>query len=192
MKVKLSLTRGRTIVLASLLLLALLAITLYPYISFPIRSINYLGVNMNFRANLRDAKDVLVYPNEELVREEIMNQFIENITIVFKPGEDNVNSHYVLEVFEIVNKLAIAYKLRFAYIPNFNVVNVTSYENIRGTKDNPIIALIHPIYSNETVVKIEDHVIYIQGNNARNSMGQLKNFDLATVKFLMVALDIKI
>jgi hypothetical protein len=91
-----------------------------------------------------------------------------------------------------VNKLAIAYKLRFGYIPNFNVVNVTSYENLTATSNNSKIALIHPIYSNVTLVRLEDNVIYIQGKSATSEKEQLRNFDLAVVKFLMVALGIKV
>ncbi|MEM5829331.1 MAG: hypothetical protein QW040_00175 [Candidatus Aenigmatarchaeota archaeon] len=192
MKVKVIITRGKIIVLTFFLLAILLLITLYPYIPFPIYSVNYMGVKMRFRVNLRDVKDVVVYPSEETIRKEIMNQLVENITIVFKPGENQTNAHYAIEVFEIVNKLAIAYKLNFAYMPNFKVVNVTSYENLRGRRENPIIALVHPVFSNETSVKLEDHVVYIQGRNATSLREQLKNFDLAVVKFLMSILEIKV
>ncbi|MEM5879481.1 MAG: hypothetical protein QXU74_03245 [Candidatus Aenigmatarchaeota archaeon] len=192
MKVRIKISRQKIIFLVSVLLAILLVIKIYPYIPFPIYSINYLGTKMSFRTNLRDAKNIPVYPSEELVYREIMNQLVENITIVFKPGEGEVNAHYALETFEVVNKLAIAYKKRFGYMPNFNVINITNYENLPGKIQNPIIALVHPIYSNETSVKLDYHVIYIQGKNATSSREQLRNFDLAVAKFLMAALDIKI
>ena len=189
MKVKI--TRQRAILFASILIVSILLALFIQQVKLPIYSLNYYGTKINFRINLREAKDVAVYPSEEAVRDEIMNQFVENITIVYKPYE-LINSHYAVEVFEIVNKLAVAYRLRFGYLPNFNVVNVTSYENLTATPNNPKIALVHPIYSNETSVRLEDNIIYIQGKNAKSWQEQLRNFDLATVKFLIVALGIKV
>jgi hypothetical protein len=189
MKVKV--TRQRAILFASILIVIILIALLVSQIKLPIYSLNYYGAKLSFRINLRDVKDVTVYPSEKAVRDEIMNQFVENITIVYKPNE-SINSHYAVEVFEIVNKLAIAYRLRFGYIPNFNVINVTSYENLMAVPSNPKIVLVHPIYSNETSVRLEDNVIYIQGKNAVSEKEQLRNFDLAVVKFLIVALEIKI
>jgi hypothetical protein len=189
MKVKI--TRQRAILFASILIVAILIALVIQQIKLPIYSLNYYGTKISFRINLRDAKDVAVYPSEKAVRDEIMNQFVENITIVYKPNE-SINSHYAVEVFEIVNKLAVAYRLRFGYLPGFNVVNVTSYENLTTTSNNPKIVLVHPIYSNETSVRLEGNVIYIQGKNAMSENEQLRNFDLAVVKFLMVALGIKV
>ncbi|MEM5870240.1 MAG: hypothetical protein QXR09_03710 [Candidatus Aenigmatarchaeota archaeon] len=192
MKVRLTLSKKKILLLASILLLFLLALTLFQRIKLPVYSWNYYGKNLKFRINLRDAEKVPIYPSEIAVRKEILNSFVENITIVFKPGNETINAHYAVEVFEITYKLTLAYKLNFAYIPNFNVVNITSYENLKGTRENPIIALVHPIYSNETSVKLENHVIYIKGENAKSSVEQLRNFDLAVTKFLMAALEIKI
>jgi hypothetical protein len=189
MKVKI--TRQRAILLMSILIVAILVALLIQQIKLPIYSLNYYGTKISFRINLRDAKDVAVYPSEKAVRDEIMNQFVENITIVYKPNE-SINSHYAVEVFEIVNKLAVAYRLRFGYLPGFNVVNVTSYDNLSGKIQNPIIALVHPIYSNETSVRLENHVIFISGKNATSEREQLRNFDLAMVKFLMATLGINI
>ena len=189
---KVRITRRRIILLVSILLFILLVITIYPQIKLPVYSINYLGTKLSFRVNLRDVQNIPIYPSEEAVQNEIMNQLVENITIIFKPGEGEINAHYAVEVFEIVSKLAIAYKKKFGYMPGFNAVNVTSYENLKGTKENPVIVLIHPIYSNETLVKLENHVIFLQGKNATSSEEQLKNFDLAVVKFIVVALGIKV
>jgi hypothetical protein len=189
MKVKI--TRQRAVFFASILIVIISIALLIQQIKLPIYSLNYYGTKISFRINLRDVKDVAVYPNEKAVRDEIMNQFVENITIVYKPNE-SINSHYAVEVFEIVNKLAVAYKLRFGYMPNFNVVNVTSYENLTATSNNPKIALVHPIYSNETSVRLEGNVIYIKGKNATSWQDQLGNFDLAVVKFLIIALGIEI
>ncbi|MEM5772733.1 MAG: hypothetical protein QXL86_00700 [Candidatus Aenigmatarchaeota archaeon] len=192
MKVKLSFDRIKIILIASILLLIFLAWTISSQIKLPISSWNYHGTNLKFRINLRDVEKIEIYPSENAIKKEILNNFVENITIIFKPGDEIINAHYAVEVFEITYKLTVAYKLNLAYIPNFNVINVTSYENLKGTRENPIIALVHPIYSNETSVKLDNHVIYIQGKGARSPAEQLRNFDLAVAKFLMAVLDIKL
>ncbi|MEM5836516.1 MAG: hypothetical protein QW472_05580 [Candidatus Aenigmatarchaeota archaeon] len=158
----------------------------------PIYTLDYHGVKLKFRADLRSVDGIKVFPSEKAVREEIMSPFVENITIVYKPGNETINAHYAVEVFEIVNKLAVAYRLKFGYIPKVKVLNVTSYENLEGTAENPIIALIHPIYSNETSIRLEKHVIYIQAENAETLEKQLKNFDSVAIKFIMIALNIKV
>jgi len=189
---KIKITRRRIIFLVLLILSILLIATIFPNIPWPVYSVNYYGATMGFRANLRDAKNVPVYPNEEIVYREIMNPLVENITIAFKPGTEQENAYDAVETFEIVNKLAIAFSKTLGYIPSFNVINVTSYDGLQGKIRNPIITLVNPNYSNETSVRLDDHVIFITGKNSTDSKEQLKNFDLAVIKFLMVALEIRI
>jgi hypothetical protein len=186
---KIEITRRRIIFLILPVIAIALAVAIYPYIPWPIYSLDYYGTNIGFRVNLRDAKNVPVYPNEADVRSQIMNQWIENVTIVFKPGTEQANAHYAVEVYEIVNKIAVAFSINFGYMPNFNVINVTSYEGLKGKNYNPVIALVHPMYSNETSVRLDDYVIFISGKNSTDLKEQLRNFDLAVEKFLMVALD---
>jgi hypothetical protein len=189
MKVKI--TARRIILLLSVLAFAGLLAVILPKIPWPIYSVNYHGITMSFRVNLREARSVPVYPSEELVYRSLMNSLVENVTIVFKPGSDEENTYYAVEVFEITNKLAIAFQRQFGYMPSFNVKNVTSYDNLAGKIQNPIIALVHPVYSNETSVRLDGHVIFISGNNSSSAKEQLKNFDLAVVKFLMIELGIE-
>jgi hypothetical protein len=68
-------------------------------------------------------------------------------------------------------------------MPSFNAMPVEEYANLPGKIQNPIIALVHPKYANETAVRNEGHVTYISGTN-------YKDFDLATIRFLMVVLGI--
>ncbi|MEM5853600.1 MAG: hypothetical protein QW228_04495 [Candidatus Aenigmatarchaeota archaeon] len=191
MEVSLKFSLKNTVILV-LIVSLVLALIISTQLKLPVYSVNYKGKKMNFRTNLRDAEKVVVIPNEKNLREKIFNNLVDNITIVFKPGDELVNAHYAAEVFEITYKLTLAYKLNFAYIPRFNVVNVTSYEGLKGSEENPVVALIHPIYSNETSVRVDDSVVYIQGKNSEKLEEQLRNFDLAVAKFLMVALDIKL
>jgi len=189
---KIKITRRRIIFLSLLILSVLLIAIISPHIPWPVYSVNYYGTTLEFRANLRDAKNVPVYPNGEMVYREIMNPLVENITIAFKPGTEQENAHNAVETFEIVNKLAIAFSKKLGYIPNVNVINFTSYDDLRGKIQNPVIALIHPNYSNETSVILDWHVVFIKGKNSTDPNEQLRNFDLATIKFLMTVLETEV
>jgi len=189
---KIKVTRRRIIFLILFISIAALIVMIYPNLPFPIYSIDYYGITLEFRINLRDARSIPVYPNEEAVQSKIMNELVENITIVFKPGSGQENAFYAVETHEIVYKLAVGYSERFGYMPSFNVVNVTSYENLTGSPQNPVIVLISPIQSNETLVRLEGHIVFIQSKNSTSLTEQLRNFDLATVKFIMTTLGISL
>jgi hypothetical protein len=186
-RIKIKLSRRQLIVLTGLFALIALALIYFyfgPKPLPPLTSIKYYNKILNFRADLREAQKIPVYPEDLAVRNEIMNQLVENVTIAFKPASDTENSLYVLEEMEIIPKLLMGYE-RIKTNPHFNAVAVSSYENIAGTIQNPVIVLVHPKYSNETSISIGFHSIYIKGKTA-------KDFDLATIRFLMAALDLKI
>jgi hypothetical protein len=180
---KLRISKKRIIILFALFFVIILGI-IYYFISRPLYIINYHDTTIGFRVNLKEASGVRVYPDKNTLHSTITNPLIQNITIVFKDAGEK-NGYYILEEIEIINKLTLLYKIIRTNQPEFNALEVQDYENLTTTKENLIIALIHPIYSEEKSVRVEDNVIYIQGRD-------LEEFDLATVKFLMVALDIKV
>jgi len=169
----------------------------YVYVRFfePIRVINYKDEPLEFREDLREAAKVPVYPGESEIYRDTMHQLAKNITIVFKDAGPSENAYCRVEILELYSKMTLAYKLAFgtvdpetgeiipSTIPTFNVQNVSSYENLPGKIQNPIIAIVPPMYANETSVRNEGHVTLISGRN-------LKELDLATDRFLMIALGI--
>jgi len=135
---------------------------------------------------LREAEKIEVYPSEQALYLELMSSLVENITIAFKPVAEEENPYYMLQILEIIPKLSFAYSKRNLN-PYFDrdPLIVESYENLPGKIQNPIIALVHPIYSNETAIRVDGHVVFLKAKN-------YKDFDLVTVKLLMVALRIEI
>jgi len=180
--VKLKLTRKKILIL---ILIAGIFSGIFLYMKYfprPITTINYGDRVVAFRQDIREAAKVPVFPTEGYLYNELIHQQVQNITIVFKPVNFSENAYYVLEEFEIIPKLTLAYE-RIRTRPSFNGYAVDSYENLPGKIQNPIIALVHPAYANETAVVVDGHVIYIKGKTH-------KDFDLATIKFLLVALDV--
>lgn len=182
--VKIRITRNRLILLLISLVLISSILFYYMYVPKPILSWDFLGNKVYFRANLREAAKVPVYPNEWHVYNEIVHTLVDNVTFVFKPTDEKGNPYYILEEMEIIQKLKLVYN-ELKINPGFNGHPVESYENLPGKIQNPIIALVHPDFSNETAVIVKDHVIYIKGKTNRD-------FDLATIKFLMIAMSINL
>lgn len=161
----------------------------------PITVIDYKGTTVGFRADLREAAKVPVYPGAEEVNRDTVHQLVKNITIAFKDAGPTENAYVEVEVLELYYKMRLAYQFSFGSVdpetgqmystllPTFNVQNVSTYENLPGKIQNPIIALVPPTYANETAVRNYGHVTYISGLTK-------KDLDLATVRFLMVELGI--
>jgi hypothetical protein len=181
--VRIRLTNSRIILIAALIIAFGAGVTYQLFIPKPVTSVQYDSFILNFRQDLNEAKKVPVRPSEDVLYRDLMNGLVENVTIVFEPVNGG-DSLYGVEAFEIAYKLKLGYLVR-GINPGFNAINVTSYENLPGKIQNPIIALVHPAYANETSVSIDGHVVTIKGKTA-------KDLDLATEKFLMVTLGIEV
>lgn len=157
----------------------------------PITSLIYMDQIINFRADLREADKIPVYPGETEVYLDTIHPLVDDITIAFKDAGESDNPLYIVEEIEIVTKMSVAYrKMLLGYpgkteedMPGFDALPVEQYANLPGKIQNPIIALVHPKYANETAIRNEGHVTYISGKTK-------EELDLATVKFLMIVLDI--
>jgi uncharacterized membrane-anchored protein YitT (DUF2179 family) len=184
--INIKLTKNRIIILV-IIAVVVLSFSIYTfYVPKPIYSVLVDGQQLDFRADLRAADKISVYPSEEELYSELTNSLVENITIAFKPADEEENPYYILQILEIVPKLSFAYS-RLGLWPNFNndPIAIESYENLTSTTSNLIIALVHPVYSNETAIRIKDNVIYLKAKSH-------EDFDLVTVKLLMVALGIEL
>ena len=161
---------------------------IYRYIPKHTTTYNFFGIEIPFRVDIDKANNIPVYPDNETIYNIMWDSQVENITIAYVNSSEN--NKVAVEAFEITSKMKIAYQhigyLNGVYLDrSFNGKEVDSYENISATPFNPVIVLIPPILSNDTLVMANNNVIYIKGTT-------MENFDLATVKFLMVALAINL
>ena len=150
--------------------------------SKPITKYKFQGNELSFRDDLRLAKNISVYPDEQAILNKIWSPEIQNITIVYKDTSDN--QFTTVNAFEITFKLRVAYG-QFSWDINFDGKEVESFDNLNGSVENLIVALIPPSLATDTGVEMKDHVVYIKGKTQ-------KEFDLATIKFIMAALNITI
>lgn len=199
-KVKIKIERKvlSSVVLVAVLSLAIVGLVML-YMSIapkpekPITSIIYNGQLISFRADLREADKVPVYPGETQVYLDTIHPLVDDVTIAFKDAGEEDNPLYIVEEIEIITKMTAAYRRMLASynvtseedMPEFDAVPIEQYAWLPGKIQNPIIAIVHPKYANETAVRNEGHVTYISGTTK-------EDLDLATVKFLMIVLDIEL
>jgi hypothetical protein len=159
----------------------------YPYLqkwyqsTKPMTEINYFGVPMKFREDVRLAKNIEVYPNETYIKSIFRSREINGITIGILNFTNETNIIGV-EAVEITFKLSSFYSL--ASLPvAIKGKEIGSLYEISGNSTNPVIIIIPPIIANETLVRAENYTVFISGKT-------LKDLDLATIKFMAVVLGI--
>ncbi len=173
----------RQLVFLAFLLIATIAIAGLTYTeSKPVTRYEFQGVELSFRDDLRLAKNISVYPDEKTILDMIWDPEIQNITIAFVDSSDNQLT--AVNAFEITYKLNVAYN-QFGWVVNFNGEEVESFTDLSGSVENIVIALVPPSLAADTGVELNSHTVYIKGKTQ-------KDFDLATIKFLMSALNITV
>ena len=187
-KAKIKLTKTRIVLLAALIGLVSLVlggIYFYPAPGKKMDSINFGGVILSFRQDIREAGSVPISPSEDVIMRSLASLNVKNISFAFKDAGDSDNPIYIVEESEIIQKLFVLYKLAGHEVGYNSILVNDSYETLNGSVENPVIALIHPKFAKTTQVKFINNVIYVEGTD-------IKNFDLATMRMILLALDVKI
>jgi hypothetical protein len=198
---KLKITKTYLRILAVIIAVIVLGVIIFYYllpIVMPTKltSWDYHGTPMNFRADLRDADKVIVLPNDAWVRDSFTSQYLKNITIVFKNDSSDLGL-VAVEAAELSYKLSTIYMKNGVGIvsqseaeegiPDNSIVlsaaPVTDYRNLQGTFTGVLIVLIPPSETNVTSIRASNNAVFISGKNGYE-------FDMATVKLLMVIMEI--
>jgi hypothetical protein len=186
-EVRIKLTRMRIILFVMVVVFLVIIYLSYPYLqkwyqsTKPITEINYFGVPMKFREDVRLAKNIEVYPNETYIKSIFRSREIEGITIGILNFTNQTNIIGV-EAVEITFKLSSFYSI-VALPVVIKGKEIGSFYEISGNSTNPVIIIIPPAIANETLVKAENYTIFISGKT-------LKDLDLATIKFIAVVLGL--
>jgi len=194
MKFKMNLKR--IVLILIIIFLIFLAYNLYNYFK-PVKVIYHKGIKYEFRDDVKEAYKISVYPDEEILHKLFWNVDISNISILFKPLDPRTIGYYQVEAFELTYKLTLMYKTipyTIARIDsqaqpvfmsrNFNAQPIETYENITRENDVLKIILVPPEIANETYVRAGGNKVFIYGKDFRD-------FDLATIKTILVAMDYK-
>lgn len=196
---RIKITRKMLLIIFLLVLGAIFGWLIYQYFQ-PLKRVEYGGVIWEFSQDLKKAKKIEVLPNEERVHELFFNPNVQNIFIFFVDSPDN--SLVGASAAEIAFKLSVAY-IRLGYkvkttrnvteliVPRVGkeifiyTTNVSSYTNLFAEERSPAIALVPPTLTNKTIVRVENNIAFIEGKNK-------EEFELATIKFIISAIGIKV
>ena len=188
-EVRVKLTKMKLILVSALIISLALIYSFYPNILnwyrslSPLKEINYYGVPMTFRQDLRLASNVTVYPNEQYIRSIFLNKNISQITLAVL-NYTNQTNYIGVEAYEITFKLASFYTL--VNLPvKIKGKEVSKINEIVGNYTNPVVYIIPPILSNGTYVKAENYTVYVYGRS-------LRELDLATIKLISIVLGINL
>jgi len=186
-EVRIKLTKMKIIAIVMITLVLTILYFSYPYLKEwylsmkPITEINYFGVPMKFREDIRLARSIEVYPNETYVKSIFRSKELKSVTIGILNYTNQTNIIGV-EAVEITFKLSSFYSL--ASMPVIiKGKEIGGISEIIGNSTNPVIIIIPPSIANETLVRVENYTVFISGKT-------LKELDLATIKFITLVLGI--
>jgi hypothetical protein len=150
----------------------------------------FAGVTLHFRANLNEAKNIPVYPDEESLKKVLLNPDVLGIGIAFIPNETE-NPYYLADAYELAYKLTIINKYYFqrvkpiATIPLNDTTEVFDF----ASYERPVILLLGPSQTGVTAVTVRGFVIFAEGENFSEVERTYTDLDLAVDKILLVLMD---
>ncbi len=171
------------VVIAAIMIVVFASLMYLKQRDSPMTHYDLYGSQITFRQDLREAQNISIYPDEQSIFDAAWNPDLERVKIVFPFAENS--SIIKADAFEIAFKLGLMYNKQGWYVV-FDSALIESYDDLRTTNSSLTIALIPPKVANETKVMIGNKgVVYISGTTD-------KDFDLATMRFLMAALKITV
>jgi len=169
-------------------------------------SLYYEGDVRHFRANLFEANKTPVYPNENAIKDVLLNPEVYKIYIAFIPNETE-NAFYAASSFEITNKLGIVYRHYYkgqigifkdkdgssclAFFDHnqskcFKSFSINSTDDLVPTPIEPAILLLGPSHANQTSIIVNNNLIILQGRDFSEIDRKYTDLDLAVDKMLLV------
>ncbi|NIO44620.1 MAG: hypothetical protein GTN36_03660 [Candidatus Aenigmarchaeota archaeon] len=169
-------------------------------------SLYYEGDVRHFRANLFEANKTPVYPNEDAIKDILLNPELYKVYIAFIPNETE-NAFYAASSFEITNKLGIVYRHYYkgqtgifkdvdessciAFLENrtskcFKSFPINSTDELTPTPIEPVILLLGPSRTNQTSIVVNNNLIILQGKDFSEIDRKYTDLDLAVDKMLLV------
>jgi len=169
-------------------------------------SLYYEGDVRHFRANLFEAEKIPVYPNENAIKDVLLNPEVYKIYIAFFPNETE-NAFYLASSFEVTNKLGIVYRHYYKgqtgsfkdedgsscllffeneQIKCFKSLPINSTDDLVPTKIEPVILLLGPSYANQTAVTVDSNLIILEGKDFSEINRKYTDLDLSVDKMLLV------
>jgi hypothetical protein len=145
------------------------------------------GFKINFRADLTEAEKISVYPDEDTLRNVILNDMVEGIGIAYVPNETE-NSFYLAASFELAYKLTIINRYYFNKVKFIDSISLNSTSDAldMARSERPVILLLGPSRTNVTAVTVRDYLITAEGGSFTETDRKYTDLDLTVDKILLV------
>jgi len=147
----------------------------------------FAGLLLNFRANLDEAENISVYPDEKTLKDILLSDVVEEIGIAYIANETE-NAFYLAASYELAYKLTIINKYYFNKVKPIDSIsiNISSDAFDIAMEEKPIILLLGPSKTNVTAVTARNYVIMAEGGNFTEINRTYTNLDLSVDKILLV------
>jgi len=152
---------------------------------------SFAGLNLEFRANLDEAENVTVYPNETILKNILLSDDVKEIGIAYIPN-DTENSFYYADSYELAYKLTIINRYYFnkTKIIDSLPLNFSSNAFDKASSQRPVILLLGQSQTNITSIEVypTSYVIILKGKSFQEAElnRTYTDLDLATDKLLLV------
>ncbi|MFH1473273.1 MAG: hypothetical protein ABIE55_00070 [Candidatus Aenigmatarchaeota archaeon] len=169
----------------------------------------YAGGIRNFRADLNEAAKTPVYPNENAIKNVLLNPEVHKIHIAYFSNETE-NSFYFATSFEIALKIGLVYKnfmgvetqtiddedgsTCMIFYPNrqvrcFRSIAINSTDELNPSFTDPVILMLGPSHANQTAVTVYNFMIILEGKSFEEVDRVYTDLDLAVDKMLLVLME---
>jgi len=149
----------------------------------------FAGILLNFRANLDEAENISIHPDEKTLRDVLLNSNLEEIGIAYIDNETE-NAFYLAASYELAYKLTIINKYYFNKVKFIDSIPINSTSDAfdMAKEEKPIILLLGPSKTNSTGVETfsNGHVIIAKGKSFAEVNRTYTDLDLAVDKILLV------
>ena len=172
-------------------------------------SLYYEGDLRHFRANLFEANKTSVYPNENSIKDVLLNPEVYKIYIAYFPNETE-NAFYLASSFEITNKLGIVYRHYYKgqagsfkdedgsscilffednQVRCFKSFPINSTDELIPTPIEPVILLLGPSHANRTAITVNNSLITLEGKDFSEIDRKYTDLDLAVGKMFLILMS---
>jgi len=153
----------------------------YPY------QVDYEGYQLHFRADLEEAANVYVYPNEQAVRDLLIGPKAVTTFIAFYPN-DTENAFYTAAAYELAYKMTIINKVVWGRPFPIDTIPINGTLEIIPTAEQPVVILHGPSRSKETKIVVDGYKINVYGKDFYEGRDYI-DLDLAVDKVLLILME---
>ena len=148
----------------------------------------YYDRYLQFRADLNEARNIPVFPNEIALQKALANPWTRRIVIAFIDNPEE-NAFYAVTAFELTFTLKAYYNdTEYRDIKAFNVSSIEEARNL-ADKTVPVIMMVGPSLANKTAVTVDGFFVLSEGKDFSEVNRIYTDLDLAAAKLLLVMLE---